>query len=174
MTNTKKELHIVSNVTNLKTNKLKNWLYAKKPTKKGSKLMHNHKSKNELKKITKRPLAYVASPYKGNIEENIKNARAYCAYVEAQGYIPIAPHLLFPQFISEEKRREEALYMALNLLNHCEYVFFFGDEFSEGMKMEYKRATKIKSKNKIIKVSDASIRLQRIVEKYLENFPEKQ
>lgn len=136
--------------------------------------MQNHKSKNELKKITKRPLAYVASPYKGNIEENVKNAKAYCAYVESQGYIPIAPHLLFPQFIPEEKRREEALYMALNLLHHCEYIFFFGDKFSEGMKLEYKKAVKTKSKDKIIKVSDANIQLLKIKEKYLKDFPEKQ
>ena len=172
MTNTKKELHIVRNVTNFKTNKLKNWLYAKKPTKKGSKLMHNHKSKNELKKITKRPLAYVASPYKGDIKENTKNAKAYCAYVEAQGYIPIAPHLLFPQFIPEEKRRKEALYMALNLLDHCEYVFFFGDKLSEGMKMEYKRASKTKQKSKIIKISDSRIRILKIKEFFLKNFSE--
>lgn len=131
------------------------------------------KSKNELKKITKRPLAYVASPYGGDIENNTMKARAYCAYVDSLGFIPIAPHLLFPQFIPEGTRREDGLYMALNLLNRCEHVFFFGSKFSEGMKAEYKKAVKTKHKENIFKITDKDIKDLEIIKKFQQAFPER-
>lgn len=131
------------------------------------------KSKNELKKITKRPLAYVASPYGGDTEANVLKARAYCAYIDSLGYIPIAPHLLFPQFIPEETRREDGLHMAYNLLHRCEYVFFFGNKFSEGMKAEYKKAIKTKPKENIFKITDKNIKDLKIIENFLQIFPEK-
>ena len=48
-----------------------------------------------------RPLVFICSPYAGDITHNVENARRYCRFAVAKGYIPIAPHLLFPQFMND-------------------------------------------------------------------------
>ena len=45
-----------------------------------------------------RPLIYVCSPLSGDIAANQENARRYCRFAVDSGYIPLAPHLYFPQF----------------------------------------------------------------------------
>ena len=42
-----------------------------------------------------RPLVYICSPYRGNTNENIENARKYSRFAVVHHSIPIAPHLLF-------------------------------------------------------------------------------
>ena len=95
------------------------------------------------------PLTYICSPYKGDVEQNLQNARRYCAFALSQGALPIAPHLLFPQFLGTEavchaeeteETRELALHMGLILLSKCRELWFFGDVISEGMKREISRA----------------------------------
>ena len=46
-----------------------------------------------------RPIVYICSPFSGDVETNVANARRYSRYAVDKGYIPIAPHLLFPQFL---------------------------------------------------------------------------
>ena len=46
-----------------------------------------------------RPVVYICSPYAGDVERNVLRARRYCRYAADQGFIPLAPHLLFPQFL---------------------------------------------------------------------------
>ena len=48
-----------------------------------------------------RPLVYICSPYRGNTNENIENARKYSRFAVIHHSIPIAPHLLFPQFLDD-------------------------------------------------------------------------
>lgn len=48
-----------------------------------------------------RPIVYICSPYAGNVSENIENARKYSRFAVDKGYIPVAPHLLFPQFLND-------------------------------------------------------------------------
>ena len=47
-------------------------------------------------------LVYICSPYRRNVEENVKNARAYIlqAMIEHPDVLPIAPHLLFTRIQS--------------------------------------------------------------------------
>ena len=40
------------------------------------------------------PLVYICSPYAGDIERNVQNARHYCAFALTQKALPVAPHLL--------------------------------------------------------------------------------
>ena len=47
------------------------------------------------------PLAYIRIPFAGNIEANTRLARRMCAAAITRRRIPIAPHLLFPQFIDD-------------------------------------------------------------------------
>ena len=94
------------------------------------------------KRLGYMPLTYICSPYKGDVEENVHNARRYCAFALTQGALPIAPHLLLPQFMGEEteETRELELHMGLILLTKCKELWFFGDTVSEGMKREINRA----------------------------------
>ena len=89
-----------------------------------------------------RPMVYICSPYRGSVEKNTENARSYCRMAAERGYIPIAPHLLFPQFMGAETdaTRELALHMGTILLTKCHELWYFGDRISEGMKLELNRA----------------------------------
>ena len=48
-----------------------------------------------------RPIVYICSPFAGDIEKNVAAARAYSLFAVEKGYIPIATHLLFPQFLDD-------------------------------------------------------------------------
>lgn len=87
-----------------------------------------------------RPLVYVCSPYSGDIEGNTEKARRFCRFAVDRGAIPMAPHLLFPQFLSEEKERELAMFMDIVLMGKCEELWVFGETFSSGMKAEIDKA----------------------------------
>ena len=54
--------------------------------------------------------------------------------------IPLAPHLLFPQYMKEEKERELILFMDLVLLRKCSEVWVFGSEITDGMQQEIGKA----------------------------------
>jgi hypothetical protein len=51
-----------------------------------------------------RPIVYICSPYSGDVEGNVDAARRYSRFAVDKGYIPIAPHLLFPQFLDDAAR----------------------------------------------------------------------
>ncbi len=88
------------------------------------------------------PVVYICSPYRGDIEGNTKKAQRYSRYAVEQGFIPIAPHLLLPQFVSEDTERELALFMGMVLLTKCKELWVCGDTISEGMAAEIERAEK--------------------------------
>ena len=89
-----------------------------------------------------RPMIYVCSPFSGDVSGNITNARRYSRFAVEQGYIPIAPHLLFPQFLDDTNitERELGLHFGNVLMSHCSEVWVFGDIISAGMDAEIRRA----------------------------------
>lgn len=89
-----------------------------------------------------RPIVYICSPFAGDIENNVKAAQAYSRFAVDQGYIPIAPHLLFPQFLNDQnpKDRQLGLFFGNALMSKCSEVWVFGDRISAGMEAEIKRA----------------------------------
>jgi dienelactone hydrolase len=87
-----------------------------------------------------RPLIYICSPFSGDVDKNLEKARKYCRFAVDRGYIPIAPHLLFPQFMSEDSERDLALHMDIVLLGKSEEVWVFGESTSKGMKVEIDKA----------------------------------
>lgn len=91
-----------------------------------------------------RPLVYIASPFAGDTEHNISRARGYCRFAVSNGCIPIAPHLLYPQFMDDDdkKQRELGLSFALVLLGKCDELWVFGDRISDGMSREIAKAKK--------------------------------
>lgn len=89
-----------------------------------------------------RPIVYICSPYSGDVETNVDAARQYSRFAVEQGYIPVAPHLLFPQFLNEEspKERQLGLFFGNALVSKCSEVWVFGDHISPGMEAEIRRA----------------------------------
>lgn len=89
------------------------------------------------------PLVYIASPFSGDIERNTKKAQGYCRFAVSKGYIPLAPHLHYPQFLDDEyeEERELGLRFALILLGKCEELWVF-DKVSKGMAREISKAKK--------------------------------
>ncbi len=90
-----------------------------------------------------RPVIYVCSPYSGNIGENVYNARRYCRFALESRTIPIAPHLLYPQFMNDSDPAER--YLATHTINYvllgkCRELWVFGDVITEGMEREIKLA----------------------------------
>ena len=91
-----------------------------------------------------KPLVYIASPYAGDIETNVRRAQGYCRFAVTKNCIPIAPHLHYPQFMddSDKEQRELGLFFALVLLGKCDELWIFGDRVSNGMSQEIKKAEK--------------------------------
>lgn len=89
-----------------------------------------------------RPIVYICSPYAGDVAANVENTRRYSRFAVDAGYIPIAPHLLFPQFLSDDnpKERQLGLFFGNALMSKCSEVWVFGSRISSGMETEIKRA----------------------------------
>ena len=89
-----------------------------------------------------RDLVYVCSPLKAygseTQESNISKAVRNSRFVYEQGYTPIAPHIIFTQFMddSNEKERTDAIIMGQQILRNCAQLWVFGDYISEGMRNE--------------------------------------
>ena len=106
-----------------------------------------------IKKISKeeeirKKLIYVCSPFRGDEERNIKRTLRYCQFVVAQGCVPIATHLLFPQFMDDHDYHERkiALNMAMTVLSRCDELWSFGLNVSDGMLSEIEKAKLLNKK----------------------------
>ncbi len=118
-----------------------------------SRIMKEYKKKQKQRFAEKnRTKVYVASKYAGDIEANVQAARFYCRRVIDEGYMPIASHLLYPQFLDDSKpeERELGLLFGLALLKLCDEVGVFGD-VSPGVEKEIEEAKQLKKKLRFIK-----------------------
>lgn len=99
---------------------------------------------NKPKDRTYRSLVYICSPLSGDVETNTKRARAFCRFALAQGQIPLAPHLLFPQFMNDDNpaERELAIFMDVVLLGKCSELWVLGETVFAGMQAEIDVAKK--------------------------------
>ena len=91
-----------------------------------------------------RPLVYICSPFSGDEERNVQKAREYSRFAVDEGAIPLAPHLLLPQFMKEETERELSMFMNMVFLGRCEELWVFGSILSDGMKAEIGKAVQKK------------------------------
>ena len=98
------------------------------------------------KVIRQNRFAYICSPYRDNPRVNVMRARQYCRFAVGRGRIPLAPHLYFPQFMSEEMERERVMQMNFELLKLCGEVWVFGEQITEGMEAELARAGRLRKK----------------------------
>lgn len=97
-----------------------------------------------------RPLVYICSPYSGDVEANVELARRFCRVAVQRRTIPVAPHLLFPQFMDDAVpgERELALFMNRIVLSRMDAIWVYADRISTGMRQEiewaYVQGTPIK------------------------------
>ena len=100
------------------------------------------------KKAAYLPLVYVCSPYAGDIENNVKNAKEYSRYVVKENAIPVTPHLLYPQFMDDSNYAEREMAMHFNyvLLGKCTELWAFGGVVSRDMAREIGVAKKRRMK----------------------------
>ena len=96
----------------------------------------------EEKAANFRPIVYICSPYCGNANRNIEMACKYSRFAVDKHYLPIAPHLLFTQFMDDTipEERETAIFMNFVLMSKCAEMWVFGDVISAGMQSEINRA----------------------------------
>ena len=89
-----------------------------------------------------RPIVYICSPFAGDTEKNVEAAKRYSRYAVDAGYIPIAPHLLFPQFLNDADpdERELGLFFGNALMSKCSEIWVFGSRRSAGMQTEINHA----------------------------------
>ena len=89
-----------------------------------------------------RPIVYICSPYAGDIAGNVDAARRYSRFAVDKGYIPIAPHLLYPQFLddADPDERELGIFFGNAIMSKCSEVWVFGSRISAGMQAEIRRA----------------------------------
>ena len=97
---------------------------------------------NEEKKSAFRPVVYICSPYSGDTERNVENAKKYSRFAVDRHCLPITPHIYFTQFMNDaiSEERETALFMNIILMSKCVELWVFGEFISSGMKAEIERA----------------------------------
>lgn len=90
-------------------------------------------------------LVYICSPYAGDIENNVKFAKAACRYAADQGCAPVAVHLLYPQILCDTvpAEREVGIRMGLRVLTSCEELWCCGEHISLGMSCEISEAGRL-------------------------------
>ncbi|AGA68850.1 hypothetical protein Desdi_1340 [Desulfitobacterium dichloroeliminans LMG P-21439] len=90
-------------------------------------------------------LVYICSPYAGDIENNLRFARAACRYAVDQGCAPIAVHMLYPQILDDSvpAEREAGIQMGLRVLASCDEVWICGKRISHGMGCEIAEAERL-------------------------------
>lgn len=76
------------------------------------------------------------------LARNIRRAKFACELLTKLGYLPIAPHLYFPQFLDDNnpEERETGMMLGRELLCGCDELWVFGQHISEGMEAEIKQA----------------------------------
>lgn len=81
------------------------------------------KAKERYKKV------FICSPFRGDIEKDTEKAAGYCQMARRQGYLPIAPRLLFSRFLDEgdEDERQLSIQMGIDLIEYCSEVWVFGE-----------------------------------------------
>lgn len=89
---------------------------------------------------------FICSPMKGDAEKNLKLAKFAARVLIGSGYIPIAPHLYFPQFLddSDQYERIKGIKMGVELMKECDRMWIIGTTITNGMEYEINEAKKAK------------------------------
>lgn len=98
-------------------------------------------------------VVYVCSPYRGDIQKNTELARRICRKAALEGNVVICPHLLYPQFLSDEdaEEREIGIRAGLKSLDMTDEVWIADGDISEGMLREIVTAQELGIPTRVIK-----------------------
>ena len=117
---------------------------------------------------------YICSPYRSyqkdpaerarEIDCNLRLARKGCRIAVERGFIPVAPHLYFPQFLNEATEGDVGIEAGLELLKQCKEVWVLGRRISDGMADEIQYAKELGIPVKVMeKPETASERLMKFI-----------
>ena len=83
---------------------------------------------------------------KGDVEKNLKLAKFAARVLINSGYIPVVPHLYFPQFLDDNDQYEriKGIKMGVELMKECDRVWIIGTTITNGMEYEINEAKKAK------------------------------
>lgn len=83
-------------------------------------------------------LAFICSPYAGDVNKNVHVAKAMCRWAIKKGYTPIAPHLHYPQFMDDTDPIEhsKAGKFCLDILDVCSTIIVLDVPPTKGMQAE--------------------------------------
>lgn len=91
-------------------------------------------------------MAYVCSPYKGEIEKNILKAKEISIQAFNQGYLPLCVHAMLEATtgLNEQYDRPFIIQTCLEYLKKCDTIIVNTDEeTTQGMNAELKLAEKL-------------------------------
>lgn len=109
---------------------------------------------------------FICSRYRADTEagilENIANARAACLACTKAGHAPFAPHLLYPQYLSDidEQEREAGIQAGIKFLEVCDEVWVVTTNdgtISNGMLREIENARILGKKILYYKLHDGQL-----------------
>lgn len=103
---------------------------------------------------------FICSAYRGDTEENIRKTKEYCRWAATEcGAVPIAPHLLYPQFLDDDNssERELGIQCGLEILECCGELWCFGNFVTEGMEKEINHARKLNITVKYVSEAEMDI-----------------
>lgn len=80
------------------------------------------------------------------LRHNRRTAQLACEFAVRWGYLPLAPHLYFPQFLSDSDadERERGIRFGLEWLKNCDEFWIIGRRITEGMEREIRAAAELK------------------------------
>ena len=117
--------------------------------------MGTMKTMDAVKKPDTVDIAFVCSPYRAKstdpetaaaeVRANRDRAKLACKVLTRLGYLPLAPHLYFTEFLNDDHAsdREDGICLGLKWLEMASEFFCFGDEITEGMSIELARAKEL-------------------------------
>lgn len=95
--------------------------------------------------MTENKMVYIASPYAGEVDQNVRFAKAACLFAISQDCTPVAVHLLYPQLLDDSNpaQREAGIRMGLRVLEAADELWLCGDRMSHGMNEELAAAKQL-------------------------------
>ena len=105
-----------------------------------------------MDKKKRRRKVFICSPFRprgktreeraADLESNRELARLGCEIAVKKGFLPLAPHLYFTQFLTDEDaaERETGIWLGMDWLSECNEIWVMGKRITEGMRREIEAA----------------------------------
>ena len=76
------------------------------------------------------PLAFICAPFTGDVDRYAEIVRERCKFAYDQGYIPVAPYMMYPRIYTEkdEDTNEFVAMLSINLLFSCDEFWLFVED----------------------------------------------